>query len=361
MKLSSQPLLGIIASVLVVSVSLWISVTLSPDVVLTWISLILVAMVPMQMVIGLAWHSQQPTFIAALPQPLRGLAFTALMSLVGGVVAFIANATVGGGISPPTPFVNMFMIFAVPMTISLIIVFQCWPFAAIFKDKPVVVGFALVIAAYVLAWLIFQWLFNFAFLEHAPFYRAALDPKGLFIAWFPLAAGLGCVVGVLCLVLLDFWPVKLVVNTVPALARQPWFGLLAMLFVAAIAKGLWWFFDVPHGMDVVSFLVQVNVAMVFGIFIVLVMFEGAPFIRMPQPLRGLVLIAVAAALAVGLHALYRTIAVQKFGLPHGAPTYALELWLATSMLAITFPLMVAFASFFNFWPLRLSEEVLERH
>jgi hypothetical protein len=361
MKLSSQPLLGIIASLLVVSASLWISVTLSPDAVLTWVSLILVAMVPMQMVIGLAWRSQQPAFIAALPQPIRGLAFTALMSLAGGIVAFIANAKVGGGMLPPTPFVNMFMIFAVPMTISLIIVFQCWPFSVIFRDKPVAMGFALVIAAYALAWLVFEWLFNFSFLAHAPFYQAALDPKGLFMAWLPLAAGLSCVVGVLCLVLLDFWPVKLIVNAVPALARQPWFGLLATVFVAAIAKGLWWFFDVPHGMDVVAFLVQVNVAMVFGIFIVLVMFEGAPFIRLPQPIRGLVLIAVAAALAIGLHALYQAIAVQKFGLPRGAPTYALELWLATSMLAITFPLMVAFASFFDFWPLRLGEGISSGH
>lgn len=355
MKLNSQPLLGIIASVLVVSASLGISVALSPDAVLTWVSLILVAMVPMQMVIGLAWHSQQPAFIAALPQPIRGLAFIALMSLVGGIIAFIGNSTVGGGMLPPTPFVNMFMIFAVPITISLIIVFQCWPFSLIFKGKPVAMGFALIISAYSLAWLVYQWLFNFSFLEHAPFYQAALDPKGLFLAWLPLAAGLSCVVGVLCLVLLDFWPVQLIVNVLPAMAKQPGFGLLSAVFVAVIAKGLWWFFDVPQGMDVVAFLVQVNVAMVFGIFIVLVMFEGARFIALPQPFRGLVLIAVAAGLAYALHSLYRMVAIQQFGLPSGAPTYALELWLATSMLAITFPLMVAFASFFDFWPLRVND------
>jgi len=49
MKLDSQPAVGLVASVLVIGLALWISVSLSPDMVLTWISLILVAMVPIQM------------------------------------------------------------------------------------------------------------------------------------------------------------------------------------------------------------------------------------------------------------------------------------------------------------------------
>jgi hypothetical protein len=155
-------------------------------------------------------------------------------------------------------------------------------------------------------------------------------------------------------VLLEFWPVSLLAKAIPIFGRQPFFGLDASVLIAAIAAGLWWLFDVPHGMDVVAFLVRVGVSMIFGIFIVLVMFDGAAFVRLPQPWRGMVLIAVAAVLAVALHALYRALAIQQFGLPGGPPTYTLELWLATSMLAITFPLMVAFASFFNFWPLRRS-------
>jgi hypothetical protein len=75
-------------------------------------------------------------------------------------------------------------------------------------------------------------------------------------------------------------------------------------------------------------------------------------VQLPQPWRGLALISAAAMLAVALQALYRSIAISRFGLPGGAPQYALELWMATSMLAITFPMMVAYASFFNFWPLR---------
>lgn len=38
--------------------------------------------------------------------------------------------------------------------------------------------------------------------------------------------------------------------------------------------------------------------------------------------------------------------------------YDLELWVSSAMLAITFPIMVAFAGFFDFWPLARS---LDRH
>jgi len=171
MKLDNQPAVGIVASMLAISLALLISVFLSPDMVLTWISLILVAMVPIQMVIGLAWGGQQPAVIARLPQPLRGLAFTALMTAVGAVVAYVAYGTVGGGISPPTPFVNMFVIFAVPLTLALIIPLQRWPFTSLLGERPVAIGFALLVTAYLLAWILYQLLFDFSFLQQAPFYQ----------------------------------------------------------------------------------------------------------------------------------------------------------------------------------------------
>ena len=50
------------------------------------------------------------------------------------------------------------------------------------------------------------------------------------------------------------------------------------------------------------------------------------------------------------YALYAWVAGQ-IGLAGGKPNYDLELWLASAMLAITFPFMVVFADFFDFWPL----------
>jgi hypothetical protein len=39
-------------------------------------------------------------------------------------------------------------------------------------------------------------------------------------------------------------------------------------------------------------------------------------------------------------------------LASGAPAYELELWLASAMLAVTFPLIVLATDFLAFWPLR---------
>jgi hypothetical protein len=73
-----------------------------------------------------------------------------------------------------------------------------------------------------------------------------------------------------------------------------------------------------------------------------------------QPVTGLVLCAAAALLAAALFALYTAVASMRFALPGGAPQYMLELWTASAMLAITFPLMVAFADYFSFWPIQKS-------
>jgi hypothetical protein len=351
MSLGHQPTVGIVATILVVAIAISVAVALRTDLVLTWMNLLLVSMVPMQMVIGLVWHCKQPAPIARLPQPVRGLAFLVLTVGVGMLVAMVAQHTVGGGLTPPTPFVNMFVIFSVIVTIWLIVPMQCWPFTAVLGKLPVAMGFALLLAAYALAWILFNASFDFGFLHQAPFYSETLDPHGRFTAWNPLTFGICSVATILSLVLLDFWPVSILARTVPAFGRQPLFGLASGALIALIVTTIWQICVVQLEMDVVQLLVRA-VSMIFGIFIVLVMFEGAPFIRLPQPRRGLVLISVAAILAVSMYMLYRYFAVNHLALPGGVPGYTLELWLATSMLAMTFPFMVLYASFFNYWPLR---------
>jgi len=119
-------------------------------------------------------------------------------------------------------------------------------------------------------------------------------------------------------VLLDFWPLTLLAKAVPAFGRQPLFGIVAVVLVAFIVTGLWCLFINSQGMDIVAFMVRVCVSMIFGIFVILVMFEGAPFVQLPQPWRGFVLISAAALMAVALQALYRSVAIGRFGLPSGA-------------------------------------------
>jgi hypothetical protein len=82
------------------------------------------------------------------------------------------------------------------------------------------------------------------------------------------------------------------------------------------------------------------------------MMEGAQFVTIPQPARGGVLILVAVVLSLASFALYKFACQKAFGLPSGPPSYDRELWLASAMLAVTFPMMVAYANFFQFWPFR---------
>lgn len=309
-----------------------------------WGTVILVAMVPTQIVISLVWQSAYPQRLAALPQPWRGLAFTALNAAVGGLVALLAWQTVGGGLAQATPFLIMYLILAVPVVLLLVIPLQGWPFAGWVKH-PGALGAALVAASYGLAWLLFRWLFNFDFMAGAPVYRAALDPQGLLMAWVPLVFSIALVVPVLSLVLFDFWPLGKLAG------RQPAFGLAALVLCVAVAAALWLVFVVGQGMDMVLFMVRICITLNFGYFILLVMFEGVPALTLPQPWRGLVLNAVALLLAAVLLKLYEALALAAFALGSGAPTYPLELWLASAMLSVTFPLMVVVGSYFQFWPL----------
>lgn len=344
---------GLLATAGAVFASLFLCLAVSPEWLTGWGTVVLVAMVPAQIVISLVWQSAYPAPLAALPQPLRGLAFCALNALVGGLVALAAWQTVGGGLDVPTPFLIMFLIFAVPVALMLVIALQCWPFAGIARS-PGGLGAMLLIGTYGVTTLLFRWCFDFGFLAGAPFYRAALDPQGLFMAWTPLVFSIACVVPLLWLVFFDFWPLTALTARFPTAGRQPVFGLLALAVVGLVAWALWLAF-VGRGMDPVVFMVRICVALNFGCFIVLVLFEGLPMLKLPQPWRGLVLTVMSIVPAVVLPPLYETLALGEFALAAGGPAYPLELWLASAMLAVTFPLMVVIGSYFQFWPLGSGE------
>lgn len=345
---------GVIATAGAVFASFFFCLQVSPDWLTGWGTVILVAMVPAQIVISLVWQASYPKRLADLPQPLRGIAFTELNALVGAVVAYLAWKTVGGGMDLPTPFLIMFLIFSVAVMLVLVVPLQCWPFAPLIKH-PGLMGGALLVAAYALAYGLFRFLFDFGFLAEAPFYRPELDPHGLFMAWIPLVFAIAMLVPVLGLVLFDFWPVSRLAGKVPALGKQPVFGVLALALIVAVAGGLWVVF-VGQGMDQVLFMVRICVTVNFGYFILLVMFDGVPTLKLPQPWRGLVLNGAAIGLAVAMLNLYESMALSRFELTSGVPAYSLELWLASAMLAVTFQLMVVVGSYFQFWPMRGLEQ-----
>jgi hypothetical protein len=204
----------------------------------------------------------------------------------------------------------------------------------------------------VAAWLVFHFGFDFSGLKGAPFYAEALDPKGLFPAWNVLAFVVTTVTVILWFVLMDFWPTTTLAAALPFLSRQPLFGLISAALVLAISWGMWTFFISLLGMDVVDYLVRVAVSGLFGEFILLVMMQTAPFQSLTQPLKGVVMLPVIAVLAVAMYTLYKGAALALVGpMPAGAPAYQLDLWIATAMLSVTFPIFVALGDGFAFWPL----------
>jgi hypothetical protein len=307
-----------------------------------WATLLLVAMVPTQILLTLFWHGEFPRSLGRLGQPRRGLAFIGLTVVAGLIVSALSILVFGGGEARATPFVIMALIITVPVTLWQAVLLEAWPWVLLTKSR-VGQGACIFAATYVGAWAISRAFYDFSFLRGAPFYREALDPHGLFYAQSPLTLCVASVAATLALVVMDFWPTA----RIPA---QPWRGLANLALVAALVGALWFGFVTLGGWDVAQFQARVCVCLIFGLFILLVLMRASIFTGWAQPWRGVALNAVAACLAVGTYALYARVAAA-IGLASGAPGYDLELWLASAMLAITFPFMVTFADFFEFWPL----------
>jgi hypothetical protein len=346
-----QPALGIAAAIFVIGISLGICLGISPAVLGSWVALFTVAMVPPQSVLTLALQSQHPASIAKLPQPARGLVFVLLTAVVGAAIALAANAIFGGGMTPPTPFVILYLIPVVPVVLFLIIPLQCWPFSVMFPKKPLLMGTSVLAASLLITALFYYKLCNFDFLAPAPFYREELNPKGPMPIFVPMIFSFTMFIGIQFLILLDFWPICKIPPAVPFLGKQPWFGILALAFSAAVAWVMWVVFPGMLKMDLLMYQ-AVSVSMIYGMFILIVLMEVVPSLKMAQPGRGFVLIALGAVLAVAGFFLHKYLAENTLGLKVGPPGFDVEGWICSAMLAVTFPLMVTYASFFGFFPLK---------
>src|SRR5256885_17172266 len=101
-----QPMLGITATVLVMAVALAVVSLFSFPTFTGWVSYFLLCVIPMQIVVVVTWGANPP-FAAGLGQPAKGAVLTVLTLIVGCIVAAVTHATIGGGISPPTPMATM--------------------------------------------------------------------------------------------------------------------------------------------------------------------------------------------------------------------------------------------------------------
>jgi hypothetical protein len=348
-----QPALGIVASVLVMAISLGFVSLFAAPTFAGWVAYLLICFIPMEIVIGITWGCQNPGFAAKHKQPLKGILLALTALLVGAVVAAVHHRTVGGGISPPAPMLAMCIITSVLTTFWLAIMWGGWPFTKIIKS-PVGAGFAMLVAAYLINYVFFRVFFNYAFMGDIPSNLAALDPHGMFNAWNALVFYL-TVIGIMFWDLnFDLWPF----TKFPAVMQQPWLGIVWSIS-ALIFGGLVFYIGVGlAGMDAVAFMVKVPIPFIFGTIIVLNMVQGSLFAKFTQPLKGLLNVFASAVIGSVLALIYGALAPVLSGTLETGPkaNYAFEIWLASALLAVTFPFLIFHAEFFQFWPLRKAEQ-----
>jgi hypothetical protein len=344
MKSIQQPTLGILSTIMVMVFSLIISTRYELSVFGSWVTLIVMTMVPVQIVMTLFMQNSISNSIDKLAQPINGIIRTIIMIIFGLIVFTIIQLSFEGIGSQPTPFSIMYCINTVITTFWLVVVFSAWPFRLI--PNKILAGIILLASSMIISYFIFKVMYNFSDFVPAPFYNELLDPKGLFSAWDILSFVVTTLAVILAWVLLDFYPIG-------GGPENPVLRILTVSIPVLIITYLFWKVGINFIGDPVKFMVNITISLIFGEFIVLLMMETAPVQSMSQPNKGIILILLAIVLAFVCNFIYTQVITSIYpAITSGAPSYDIEMWKASAMLAITFPSFVLFSQIFNFWPFR---------
>lgn len=340
-----QPALGLVSSAAVMAVSLAVISLFDFGAFAGPVAFFMLGLIPMQIVVAVLWGAS-PAFAARLPQPTKGLVLILATVAASLVLSPLVLRLVGEGVSPPGPIPSHFVIAVVPTTFWLAIMFGGWPFTTL-TSNPIVSGLMVLVAAYILTYLIFRVFFDYTFLEGAPVYLASA-PRGMFNAVNALVFYVTALAGMFLVLCFDLWPL----TTSPAVMRQPVLGIVWTL-VALLVSGIAMNIGVgAMGMDPMVFLTRVTAPFIFGTIIVLNMLQGSVFATMTQPVKGVMNAVAAAAIGSALALLYRMVSPAVTGaLASGPPGYEQEVWLANALLSVTFPFLIFHAAYFGFWPL----------
>jgi hypothetical protein len=242
----------------------------------------------------------------------------------------------------------MLSIVSVVITFWAAIMWGGWPFTPLIKNA-IAAGLTTLVACYVVNYLLFRVFFDYGFMQGAPVYVAAQDPQGLFPAWHALVFYLTCLSVMFLMLNFDLWPL----TNFASVMRQPRLGSVWTIIVLVLGGVVFFVGVVLLGMDPVRFMVRVPVPFIFGTIVVQNMLKGSLFAKQTQPVKG-VLNAIA-VIVVGqlLAGLYGWLAPSVTGpLNPGPPAYDFEIWLASALLSVTFPFLIFYAEFFQFWPLQ---------
>jgi hypothetical protein len=346
-----QPFLGVVAAISVIIVSLAFISLFDFPTFGGWVAFLMTCIIPMEIIVGVAWGTNQPAFAARQKQPAKGILLAALTLAAGIIVAPTYLALAGGNMTPPGPVPSHAIIGSVIVTFWATIILGGWPFKPLIKNE-VMAGLATLVFAYVANLLFFRLFFDYGFMRDAPVYVASLDPHGIFAALNVLVFYVTFISIMFLMLSFDLWPL----TKFPAVMQQPVLGIVWTAICLSLGGLVFWFGVRLMQMDVMVFLVTVPIPFIFGTIIVLNMLQNTLAAKLTQPAKGVANAALVAIIGTLLARFYRAVSPAVTGTLHsGPPTYDMEIWLASALLAVTFPLLIFFAEFFKFWPLTKSE------
>ncbi|MGH9647041.1 MAG: hypothetical protein ACRD4E_09520 [Bryobacteraceae bacterium] len=341
-----QPALGIVATALVIAVSFGFISLFDFSTLGSWVIFVMAAIIPMEIVIGVTWGAN-PGFVSSRPQPLKGILLVLVNIAVGLIVGGICHSVVGGAIAPPVPILVLFGIVSVVVTFWLAIMFGGWPFNSLIKSQ-VGAGVVMLAAVYIINYLLFRVFFDFSFMAGAPWYKASIDPHGMFNGVNAQVFYVTALTFLFVLLHFDLWPFTLS----PAVMKQPMLGIVWTLLSLVLGALAYHIGVNMMGMDPMVFLISGPIPFIFGTIVVLNMLHNSLFPKFSQPLKGVLNCIAAAVIGVLLAKMYGALAPVVTGvLKPGPPTNDFEIWLATALLGVTFPFLIFFAEFFKMWPL----------
>lgn len=342
---------GILGIVLVLIIAVLCIFPFTTHFFIDWVAMAFMAATPTQIILTSLWGNKKPQFINTLSPPLKGSTLTlitvlASMVVFKGILLFISG---GHGI---TPMVIQYTIITVIVTLWIIPIWECWPFNKM-SDNPTTFGLLVLVFVYPIAYVVWSVLFDYSHLEKIGFpnYYEDVDPKGYFDMWQALTFAVTTSGVVIVHTLFDFWPI----NKLCGRAVQPIRGIISTVYILLISWFIYYLFVTLLGMDQVDYMIRVPVCMIFGSLLINNMMQGRLFTGIAQPVRGLLLMACCVLLALLMRELYAFASTLHAGYELGTGPkngFAQEIWIASAMLGVTFPIIFVVSGFFDFWPIQ---------
>lgn len=348
---------GLLGIILVLTISALCIFPFELQFFVQWVTMAFMAATPAQIILGLLWENKTPHFINKYPAPVKGLILT-LITIFAAIVVFKSLLVFISGGHGITPMLSQYTIMTINLTLFIILIWECWPFSKV-SANPKVIGLLTLVAVYPISYALWSVFFDYGNLAaiNSPVYFTDIDPNGLFDMWQSIAFAVTVTAAVIVHILFDFWPITKLcgITKNSKLAKQPVKGLISTGYLLVLSWLIYYLFVTVLNMDQVDFMVRVPVCMIFGTLLVHNMMQDGLFIHLKQPVRGIMLLLCCVVATVVMHKLYVLASTMHAGYELGTGAkggYAQEIWIASAMLGVTFPVIFVVSGFFDFWPIK---------